>query len=317
MSKKERKTYFYAVLFSLLLHALLFLLLNFFDLLGLSAPELRAEEPIIQPIVLELENPAPPEAPPAPQQEPVPPLPNKLYDVMENPNADNQKPVNSNLLAEKSSVSAAPDRGDPGKALAPRSEAEPQQFNDLTREEQQESQQQPEEAADLKGTENVFAMEHQRLFSKDLVAKQLQKKSVQQPVEQSTENKKSAPLTQKDFEAELIGEPRLSTYAWDWAPWWLAFKRKIFQYWYIPTAWQMGLISGYTVVSIKVSREGELMEYEILDHKGHPSLRESSENVLESTFPFKALPPDFPEKYLEIKFVMIYPDLKELFRKQQ
>nr|NIW78930.1 hypothetical protein [Calditrichia bacterium] len=239
---------------------------------------------------------------------------NRFYEVVDNPNADEQRPEKGNLLASKSSLSAAPDVTNPDKALAPKDEDNITKKKDLPQKEQTSSQKQPEEVMDLEGNVPVFALKNQRQFSKNALTED--NPSQQQESEQQKQTSND-PLTQKEFDAELIGNVRFSTYAWDWAPWWLAFENKIMQYWFAPTAWQMGLIEGYTYVKIRVNREGELMDYEILKHQGHPSLRESSTNALESVFPFKALPPDFPEDHLEIKFVMVYPNLKELYRKNR
>jgi len=117
---------------------------------------------------------------------------------------------------------------------------------------------------------------------------------------------------QRNFSADQLGSFSLSTYAWEWAPYINAMKRKLQQVWFAPAAYyRLGLIYGYTVIRYKVSRDGNLVEYEVLEHRGHESLEQSSINAIESLFPFKPLPNNFPDKTLTITAQLIYPNLKE------
>ncbi len=309
MERSDRKIYIIAFLISLFFHVILLIILGILDIfsLNLSASELNQTT---QPLVLEFEQPPP--QPKTPQSPPVPP---KLYKVVENPNADQQNPNESGLLAENASRAAAPELQKGDNELASQDQQPPEKIEDLVElEESPEPEQAPEQAPDLSGSEPIAKLFTQRQFSKQLIGKESHPRSQQKKSHQQDE---VSPLSAKDFKADLIGEMRMNTYAWAWAPWWKSFERRILHFWYAPTAWQMGLISGYTYVKIRVNKQGELVSYQVLKHVGHPSLRKSSVNALESVFPFKALPPDFPEDYLEIRFVMIYPDLKELFRQHQ
>jgi len=117
---------------------------------------------------------------------------------------------------------------------------------------------------------------------------------------------------QKKFSADQLGSFSLSTYEWEWAPYINAMKRKLQQVWFAPAAYyRLGLIYGYTVIRYKVSKDGNLIGYEVLEHKGHESLRQSSINAIESLFPFKPLPANFPENTLTITAQLIYPNLRE------
>ena len=315
MEKSDRNIYIIAFVLSLFFHLVLLILLGIWDIFSPPLSASQLETLSSKPLVLEFEAPAPP---PEPEPEkPAPPPDNaRFYEVVENPNADNQNPDQSYLLAENASLSAAPEVQEGNDLVASQDNQPPERIEELVKLEEPEMprEQTPQEAPDLAGSEPIAQLYQQRQFSKSLIGQELQTESRQK---QSESQNDVSPLSSRDFRADLIGQMRMSTYAWDWAPWWKAFERKILHFWYAPTAWQMGLISGYTYVKIRVDKEGKLMSYQVLKHEGHASLRVSSVNALESVFPFKALPPDFPEEYLEIRFVMIYPDLKELFKHQR
>jgi hypothetical protein len=118
---------------------------------------------------------------------------------------------------------------------------------------------------------------------------------------------------QKRFSADLLGDDiSLSTYAWKWAPYINAFKRKLYTVWFTPAAYhRLGLIDGYTVIQFSISRDGQLVDYKVLEHTGHESLEKSSVNAITAVFPFKPLPVNFPEEYLTITARMIYPNLRQ------
>ncbi len=118
---------------------------------------------------------------------------------------------------------------------------------------------------------------------------------------------------QKQFSADQLGDDiSLSTYAWKWAPYINAFKRKLYTVWFTPAAYhRLGLIYGYTVVQFSISRDGQLVDYKVLEHTGHESLEKSSVNAITAVFPFKPLPANFPEEYLTITARMIYPNLRQ------
>jgi outer membrane biosynthesis protein TonB len=116
---------------------------------------------------------------------------------------------------------------------------------------------------------------------------------------------------QKDFSADQLGDISLSTYAWEWAPYINAFKRKLYTVWFTPAAYhRLGLIYGQTVIEFSISKEGKLLYYKVLDHQGHESLEKSSVNAITAVFPFKKLPDHFPEESLTITARLIYPKLR-------
>ena len=116
---------------------------------------------------------------------------------------------------------------------------------------------------------------------------------------------------QKQFSTDQMGDISLSTYAWEWAPYINALKRKLYTVWFTPPAYhRLGLIDGQTVIEFSISREGELLYYKVLNHQGHESLQKSSINAITAVFPFKKLPDNFPEDNLTITARLIYPKLK-------
>ena len=138
-----------------------------------------------------------------------------------------------------------------------------------------------------------------------------------QPLRNAIESLQSQQTTnniynQNKFSVDQLGDISLSTYAWEWAPYINALKRKLTQVWFAPAAYnRLGLIYGYTVIQFSITKDGNLMGYTVLEHKGHESLEQSSVNAIKSTFPFKPLPDHFPDDYLTITARLIYPNLRE------
>lgn len=117
---------------------------------------------------------------------------------------------------------------------------------------------------------------------------------------------------QQKFSADAVGNISLSTYAWEWAPYINQFRDKLLRVWYAPPAYyQLGLIHGYSVVRIEINRLGEIINMEVLKHIGHESLQVASTGAVEAVFPFRPLPDNFPEETLTLTLTMIYPNLRE------
>ena len=109
------------------------------------------------------------------------------------------------------------------------------------------------------------------------------------------------------------GGLQLSTYAWDFAPYLSYLKRHIDRHIYPPRAFQLGIIDGMTQVKFRIWRDGRLEGPELIDYEGHNLLRDTSLKAVELSAPFKALPPDFPDEYLDIVGTFEYL----IFRKGQ
>ena len=119
-------------------------------------------------------------------------------------------------------------------------------------------------------------------------------------------------LLQKEFSADDVGDISLSTYAWEWAPYINYFKKRLYQVWYVPSAYyRLGLIHGYTIIRFTMNRDGTLSGYEVLIHEGHSSLQQSSIGAVTAAFPLKELPAHFPEETLTLTLRLIYPNLKQ------
>jgi outer membrane biosynthesis protein TonB len=104
-----------------------------------------------------------------------------------------------------------------------------------------------------------------------------------------------------------IGGIQLSTTEWDFAPYLLDLKRRIKQKWIPPIAFTtLGAIHGYTWVRFRIYPDGRMVGAEVIETEGHDSLHRSSLNAVKGAAPFRELPGDFPDPYLEIEFGFYY-----------
>lgn len=111
----------------------------------------------------------------------------------------------------------------------------------------------------------------------------------------------------RDFSAEDLGGFSFNTYAWDFAPYMLEMKRKVERNIFPPPAFTyMGLISGETLVRFKVMPNGEVTDLNVLGHKGHEALTETSVKAILNSSRFRELPADFPEDFLEVTAKFTY-----------
>ena len=115
----------------------------------------------------------------------------------------------------------------------------------------------------------------------------------------------------KKFSAEDLGGVSLNTYAWDFAPYILYMKKRIRNHTYPPPAFtQMGAISGEVVIRFKVHPDGSISDLRMIEYKGHKALVETSLNAVKASNPFRELPRDFPENFLELTWIFIYSILR-------
>ncbi len=293
MNKKEKKVLFLTVLISILLHGVLLILLNYDNLFGVSA---IAEQKKERPLEFVFEQPA--------AQKPEKKEPDKFYELVENPNANKQKPQQSGMLSTESSVSSSPVIKPGDLHAVPGTEAEKKQAPI----ENQKLAEKRETAKSLKS--DLFAFRGVPSFDRSALsgAPRSEPKKPEISQEQAGESAQHP----EGFNADMVGDFALSTYDWNWAPYWLAFKRKLMRVWYAPPAYsQLGLIHGYTIVRFKITRDGKMYDFKVLQQVGHQSLEESSVSAMRAMFPFLALPSDFPDEYLEVTIKLIYPDLRK------
>lgn len=139
-------------------------------------------------------------------------------------------------------------------------------------------------------------------FNKNLLAQSSQGRSSMQ--RQFTDD---VNYDQRHFSADALGGVSLSTYAWDFAPYILHMKKKLKENIYPPPAFmQMGAISGETVLRFKVMPDGSATDITLVGYKGHSSLMETSMQAVKNATPFRPLPRNFPEEYLELTWTFIY-----------
>lgn len=112
---------------------------------------------------------------------------------------------------------------------------------------------------------------------------------------------------QRKVSAEALGGVSLNTYAWDFAFYILEMKRKLRENTYPPMAFsRFGMISGQTVITFRVMPDGRAIDVAVLEYDGHRTLMETSVDAVENASPFRPLPSDFPEDYLELKWTFVY-----------
>ncbi len=114
-------------------------------------------------------------------------------------------------------------------------------------------------------------------------------------------SRSNAGLDNSNSRAPELGNFSLNTYAWDFAPYMLWLKNHVQRNIHPPPAFtRMGIISGNTVLRFRISRGGVLEGMELLGYEGHKALMETSLRAIQLSAPFRALPKDFPEDYLEV-----------------
>ncbi|MCK5075962.1 MAG: hypothetical protein KAR38_06275 [Calditrichia bacterium] len=293
-NKKNKKL---PVLLSILVHLILLLSLPQLLMFFKSNKE-KPVEPL--PVVLEFEN---PEIKSSPIKDIIPPEA-KFFEVVENKNANETTPDKSSLLAAKSSTSAS---------LKKKDNLNNRHFSKKTQESGNNNENEKQLAindniSNHKGDYKIWDYHIKNQFSKEYLLKEEPENLFKKT--QDSESEQNYEL--KEFSGESVGKFKLSTYEWEWAPWMLAFQKKLYRMWSAPPAWQIGLIYGYTDALLIITKNGKLLKYEVLDHTGHLSLKTSSVNALESIFPFQELPPEFPDEYLELRIRLVYPELKKI-----
>ncbi len=119
-------------------------------------------------------------------------------------------------------------------------------------------------------------------------------------------------FSQTEFSVEELGAISLSTYAWEWAPYIHKLKKKLYRVWVTPPAYnRLGIIYGQTLIKFTINKNGDIIQFAILRHDGHPSLEVSSSSAIKALFPFLPLPENFPDENLTITARLIYPNLKQ------
>jgi len=108
-----------------------------------------------------------------------------------------------------------------------------------------------------------------------------------------------------------VGEFSFSTKAWNWEPYWVDMKRRLYRAWIPPAAYaQYGMLDGgYTLVRAVIEKDGTVSSVEVLEDKqGHRSLHQSSYSAMVGAAPFRPLPANFPDEHLVVTVRFIYLD---------
>jgi len=226
------------------------------------------------------------------------------YEIVENQNSNNLTPAETDLLSDHNSQARNPKKNDQITKNIPLSEG-----NTPLRNLSGLSQ----------GGSNRFASTS-KFTSKELTggsynAFKLSTQSDEESGDVSEKSMASAGGTnnfdQGRFSVEEVGDLTLSTYKWEWAPYVNAMKNKLQRVWFAPAAYYaLGLIHGQTIIRYTIDRNGRLVEWEVLGHEGHESLKISSVEAVKALFPFLPLPDHFPDETLTITARLIYPDLR-------
>jgi outer membrane biosynthesis protein TonB len=142
--------------------------------------------------------------------------------------------------------------------------------------------------------------------------------------QQSPQRQETLPEQVPDFRNEgsamaSLGGISINTTAWDFAPYLLDLKQRVKQHWIPPLAFTaLGAIHGYTVVLFRIYPDGRMQMLQTVEEEGHDSLHRASVNAIKGAAPFRPLPKDFPEDYLEVRFGFYYllpGDADRYFRK--
>lgn len=103
------------------------------------------------------------------------------------------------------------------------------------------------------------------------------------------------------------GGLQLSTYDWNFAPYLQYLKERIQSHIFPPPAFtRLGIIDGESKVRFRIYPDGRLERLEVLDSQGSELLLKTSTQAVELSAPFKPLPEDFPEPFLEITGLFAY-----------
>ncbi len=117
---------------------------------------------------------------------------------------------------------------------------------------------------------------------------------------------KRSPQNPGNTSVNRDGAFQLNTYAWDFAPYILAMKRRIEGNMYPPPAFNRLGIGGKHVLRFRILRDGTLASMDLLAKEGQAALVETSSKAIQVSAPYMPLPEDFPEPFLEITATFNY-----------
>ncbi len=233
----------------------------------------------------------------APQPEKIPTSPPLTFEFVDVPqNRDDAPPEETTLLAERDNISRDQQTAPLPESHLPFSDGISRAKNIATPAQGKSRSETPGAERTQETTDNPFSFKDELQKNPEEAQKERERAvlggEVLPQVRIDMDNRKTRALER--------GGLQLSTYAWDYAPYMQYLQRHIDRHIYPPRAFELGMIDGMTQVKFRIWRDGRLEGPELIDYKGHDLLRDTSLKAVELSAPFKALPPDFPDEYLEI-----------------
>ena len=146
-------------------------------------------------------------------------------------------------------------------------------------------------------TEFSFLTPGERKFSRDLLTGRSSRSRTTPEVTHRSEK----------FSVDDLGGFAFNTYNWDFAPYLLHLKKTIQRHIFPPPAFtQMGIINGKNILRFKIFPDGQMRDLVLIGYEGHKTLVETSINAVTNSTPFRPLPQNFPEPFLEVTASFMY-----------
>lgn len=300
MEPQQRRLIIYL---SILLHILLFLIMNGVFQWDFLTPDLKPETlPQEQPIVFDLQQ------------------PQKPTEVIETPDDAKtvEKQTKGKFLSDKNALERNPE-SDPNLQVDEAFSRGIIESHDLPKPQQPvgtpqpppQPQQQPKKDQKEEQTQKEQTdMEREKLMIEDSGTSFYREFVLKKPNPMNpgvSERLPGVPHDNRRTRAEDMGGLSFNTYNWNYAPYLLMLKRRIGGNIFPPAAFsQLGLISGDSLIRFRIYPDGHMTKLEVLGYNGHKSLMETSYRAVEISAPFPPLPSDFPEPFLEITGKFMY-----------
>jgi len=111
----------------------------------------------------------------------------------------------------------------------------------------------------------------------------------------------------------------MSTYKWTWKRYMQNWAIDLSRWWRPPMDYMNGAYpeGGYVWMRVQLSKEGEMLGYEILEHNVSSEMKTVVVQALMGARLRPALPKDFPDQELKVNWKFIYPPLSELIKAQK
>ena len=101
----------------------------------------------------------------------------------------------------------------------------------------------------------------------------------------------------------------MNTWKWSWERYMENWAIDLSRWWQPPQDYMAGQYpdGGYVWIKVKLSRSGELLGYEVMEHNVSSSMKLMAVQALLASRLRPALPDDFPKDSLEVSWKFIYP----------